>query len=76
MKDRIEQEELQQAAKYTEYLEVLFGAGYDVIPCLVLTGAEDLYRHEPLGNTDALIPVCSGDMLFNLFDEYIGFLEQ
>lgn len=76
MKDRIEQEELQQAAKYTEYLEVLFGADYDVIPCLVLTGAEDLYRHEPLGNTDALIPVCSGDMLFNLFDEYIGFLEQ
>ena len=75
MKDKIEAEEIQQAAKYTEYLEVLLGEQYDVIPCLVLTKAEDLYTHEPLGQSDALIPVCSGDMLFNLFDEYMGFLE-
>lgn len=26
------------------------------------------------GDTDAAIPVCSGDMLMNLFDEYMGFL--
>lgn len=76
MKDIIEPEEIRQAAKYTEYLEVLLGDAYDVIPCLVLTKAKDLYTHQPLGNTDALIPVCSGDMLFNLFDEYIGFLEN
>lgn len=76
MKDRIDPDEMLQAAKYTEYLEVLFGPGYDVIPGLVLTRAEDLYRHEPLGNTDGLLPVCSGDMLFNLFDEYMGFLQE
>ncbi len=76
MKDKIEAEEIQQAAKYTEYLEVLLGSGYDVIPCLVLTKADDLYVHKPLGKGDALIPVCSGNMLFNLFDEYIGFLEE
>ena len=75
MKDKIEAEEIKQAAKYTEYLEVLLGEQYDVIPCLVLTRAEDLYTHELLGQSDALIPVCSGDMLFNLFDEYMGFLE-
>lgn len=76
MKDKIEEEEVSQAAKYTEYLEVIFGPAYDVIPCLVLTKASDLYRYEPLKNTTAEIPVCSGDMLFNLFDEYLGFLEH
>lgn len=76
MKDKIESEEVWQAAKYTPYLEVLLGENYDVIPCLVLTRAEDLYTHEPLGKSDALVPVCSGDMLFNLFDEYMGFLEE
>lgn len=25
--------------------------------------------------TTAELPVCSGDMLFNIFDEYLGFLE-
>lgn len=76
MKDKIEEEEVSQAAKYTEYLEVIFGSGYDVIPCLVLTKASDLYCYVPLKNTTAEIPVCSGDMLFNLFDEYLGFLEH
>jgi len=71
MKDKIEQEEVQQAAKYVEYLEVIFGSGYDVIPCLVLTRAEDLYTYQALRGTTAEVPVCSGDMLFNLFDEYI-----
>jgi hypothetical protein len=76
MKDVIEAAEVGQAAKYTEYLEVLFGPAYDVIPCLVLTRAEDLYTYQPLGKTTAEVPVCSGDMLFNLFDEYIGFLDD
>ncbi|MDO5424067.1 MAG: helix-turn-helix domain containing protein [Eubacteriales bacterium] len=76
MKDKAMPEEVRQAAKYTEYLEVILGSEYDVIPCLVLTKADDLYRYEPLGVGDALIPVCSGNMLFNLFDEYIGFLKE
>ena len=74
MKDKIDPEEVSQAAKYSPYLEVLFGPGYDVIPVLVLTRASDLYTYAPLPGTSAEIPVCSGDMLFNVFDEYLGFL--
>lgn len=74
MKDRIDPEEVSQAAKYSGYLEVLFGPDYDVIPALVLTRAEDLYTSAVLAGSTAEIPVCSGDMLFNLFDEYLGFL--
>lgn len=76
MKDKIEIEEVKQAAKYCEYLEVLFGKSYNIIPALVLTKAEDLYEYVQLPDSTAEIPVCSGDMLFNLFDEYIGFLEK
>lgn len=76
MKDKIETEEVLQAAKYVEFLEVLFGPDYDVIPALVLTRARDLYTYAPLPGTDAALPVCGGDMLFNLFDEYIGFLRR
>ena len=76
MKDKIDPEEVLQAAKYSPYLEVLFGPGYDVIPVLVLTRASDLYTYAPLPGTSAEIPVCSGDMLFNIFDEYMGFLED
>lgn len=76
MKDKIDPDEVIQAAKYTEYLEVLFGPDYDVIPALVLTRAMDLYIYENLPHTDAAIPVCSGDMLFNLFDEYLDFLQK
>ena len=72
MKDAIDPEEVEQAAKYCSYLEVLFGPSYDVIPALVLTGAADFYDYAPLQGEDAVIPVCSGDMLFNLLDEYIG----
>ena len=67
-------EEEQQAVKYAEYLDVIFGDAYEVIPALVLTGAADLYSWENLPGTTAEVPVCSGDMLFNLFDEFIGFL--
>lgn len=76
MKDRVIAGELSQAVKYAPYLEVLFGPEYDVIPALVLTGTSDLYRHECLGDGDAAVPVCSGDMLFNLLDEYIGIIPE
>ena len=76
MKDTIQAEEVLQAAKYVEFLEVLFGPDYDVIPSLVLTRARDLYTHTPIPGTDAVLPVCAGDMLFNLFDEYMGFLRH
>lgn len=76
MKDTIEPEELKQAVKYSRYLDVIFGSDYEVIPALVLTRAEDLYSWETLPDSDLEVPVCSGDMLFNLFDEFMGFLEQ
>ena len=40
MNDKILEEEMSQAAKYSPYLEVLFGPQYEVIPVLVLTKAE------------------------------------
>ena len=75
MKDRIDPDEELQAVKYAEYLEMIFGKDYEVIPALVLTRAADLYSWEQLPGSTAEVPVCSGDMLFNLFDEYLGFLE-
>lgn len=76
MKDKIDPEEVLQAAKYCPYLEIVFGPAYEVIPVLVLTGACETFVFEPIGKTDAVLPVCSGDMLFNVFDEYMGFLEK
>ena len=75
MKDAIDPEEVRQAAKYCPYLEILFGPDYEVIPALVLTAARDLFTFVPIGETDAVLPVCSGDMLFNVFDEYLRFLD-
>ena len=74
MKDRIEPEEVLQAAKYVPYLEIVFGPDYEIIPVLVLTAAAETFDFVPIGESDRLLPVCSGDMLFNVFDEYIGFL--
>ena len=74
MKDVTQAEEIEQAAKYTSYLEIIFGPSYDVIPVLVLTRASDLFSFETIGESDMLLPVCSGDMLFNVFDEFLGFL--
>ena len=74
MKGAIEPEEEMQAVKYAPYLEILFGEDYEVIPALILTKAADLYRWEQLPGSTAEIPVSSGDMLFNLFDEFMGFL--
>ena len=74
MKNRVDPEEVLQAAKYCPYLEIMFGPDYEVIPVLVLTGAREAFDFEQIGQTDAVLPVCSGDMLFNVFDEYLGFL--
>ena len=69
MKDRIDPEEMRQSAQYVPYLEIVFGPEYEVIPVLVLTRGKDLF------NLELAVPVCSGDMLFNVLNEYIGFLE-
>lgn len=74
MKDQIDPEEVRQAAKYVPYLEIMFGPDYEIIPVLVLTAAGELFRFEAIDGKDMLLPVCSGDMLFNAFDEYLGFL--
>ena len=74
MKKEPDPQEVLQAAKYCPYLEVLFGPCYDVIPALVLTGARDLFDYVRIGEKDAELPVCSGDMLFNVLNEYMGFL--
>ena len=74
MKDQIDPEEVQQAAKYVPYLEIMFGPEYEIIPVLVLTAAGDVFQFEAIGGKDMVLPVCSGDMLFNAFDEYLGFL--
>ncbi len=76
MKDRIDPDEVLQSAKYVPYLEIVFGRDYEILPALVLTAARDLFEYVPIGDSDALLPVCSGDMLFNVFDEYMGFLEK
>lgn len=76
MNDKIEEEEVGQTGKYSRYQDVIFGPDYDVISVLVLTKTADLYTYVPIGESTAQLPVCSGDMLFNIFDEYLGFLEQ
>ncbi len=76
MKDKIDPSEAAQAAKYAPYLEILLGPRYEIIPVLVLTAARELYTFTPIPGLDGVIPVCSGDMLFNVFDEYMGFLNR
>ena len=75
MKNKIDPDEELQAVKYAKYLDVIFGPEYEVIPALVLTRAADMYTWQQLPGSTAEVPVCSGDMLFNLFDEYYGFLD-
>lgn len=76
MKDKIDPDEVRQAAKYCPYLEIVFGPDYEIIPVLVLTGARECFDFVPIGASDMVLPVCSGDMLFNVFDEYLGFLNH
>ena len=75
MKDAVDPEEVLQAAKYAPYLEILFGRKMDIVPALVLTGAADLFEYVPIDRSDCVLPVCSGDMLFNVLNEYLGFLQ-
>ena len=74
MKDAVDAEDVSQAAKYCPYLEIVFGPKYEVLPALVLTGARELFDFSSIGASGFILPVCSGDMLFNVFDEYLGFL--
>ena len=74
MKDKIEQDEVDQCAKYCEYLDVIFGDGYEIVPILVLTKARELYEDATVSSTDAAVHVCSGDMLYNALDYYLGFI--
>ncbi len=76
MKDKVEPDEVLQSAKYVPYLEIVFGKDYEIIPVLVLTAARELFCYVPIGKTDAVLPACSGDMLFTAFDEYLGFLTR
>ncbi len=73
MKSLPDPQEILQAAKYAPYLEILFSS-LDIIPALVLTRASDLFDFLPIGESDAVLPVASGDMLFNVFNEYLSFL--
>ena len=75
MKKDLDPEEVEQAAKYVPYLEIVFGPKVEIIPVLVLTGTKELFDFVHIGKKDRLLPVCSGDMLFNVFDEYLGFLQ-
>ena len=74
MKNQPDPDEVLQAAKYCPFLEVIFGPGYDVIPALVLTAATDYFEFVPIGTSDMVLPAVSGDMLFNVLNEYLGFL--
>ena len=74
MKDAIDPDEVRQAAKYAPFLEIVFGPEYEIIPVLVLTRAAESFDFVPIGYSDMVLPVCSGDMLFNVFDEYLRFL--
>ncbi len=76
MKRAPDPEEVLQAAKYAPYLEILFGRKMDIIPALVLTGASDCFDEARIGRTDCILPVCSGDMLFNVLNESMRFLQD
>ena len=76
MKDDPDPAEVSQAAKYIPFLDVIFGPRYEVIPVLVLTAAADRFGFEPLADSGgAEVAVCSGDMLFNALDCYMGFID-
>ena len=74
MKDAGDQTEIDQAAKYVPFLEVVLGPHVEVAPGLVLTRAADLFDF--VSSSDgSQVAVASPDMLFNIFDERLGFLE-
>ena len=74
MKNTVDPDEVLQSAKYCPFLELVFGPSFEIIPALVLTAASDFFDFVPIGKTDMVLPAASGDMLFNVFNEYLGFL--
>ncbi len=76
MKEAADPEEVLQAAKYVPYLEIILGREINVVPALVLTAGTDYFSFVPIGRTEGMLPACSGDMLFNVFNEYLGFLSD
>ncbi len=74
MKKAPDPDEVFQAAKYIPFLELIFGSSCEAVPALVLTAASDYFEFVPIGGTDMILPAASGDMLFNVFNEYMGFL--
>lgn len=74
MKELPDPDEVIQAAKYIPFLELIFGPYYEAVPALVLTAASEYFDFVPIGGTDMVLPASSGDMLFNVFNEYMGFL--
>lgn len=74
MKDKVDPDEVLQSAKYCPFLELIFGPSFEIIPALVLTAVSDFFDFVPIGKTDMVLPAASGDMLFNVFNEYLGFL--
>ena len=75
MKETIEPEEVTQCAKYCDYLDVIFGDEYEIVPVLVLTKAHDLFEYSQIEGTDAAVQSVSGDMLYNVLDYYLGFIK-
>ncbi len=69
MKNAPDPGELDQAVKYAPYLQTILGPSYKVIPALVLTRATDVYESQA-------VAICSADMLFNVFDQQLGFLDS
>ena len=64
-----------QAAKYVPYLEIVFGPNYDVIPALVVTRAKNHFLFYEIEGRDGILPACSGDRLYDVFDEYLDLYE-
>ncbi len=74
MKDEAPQAEVDQAAKYIPYLQVVLGSHLPVFPALVLTRACD--RFEVLTANNGLhVALASGDALFNVINEPLQFLK-
>ena len=55
---------------------MILGPDVNVIPGLVLTGETDYFDFVPLGMDEGLLATCSGDMLFNVLNEYLAFLHE
>lgn len=73
MKDEGDQAEVDQAAKYAPYLQVVLGPAVEVAPALVLTRAGECFDHVS-STSGAQVAIASPDLLFNVFDERLGFL--